>query len=141
MQRYGKVNNTMIWWPKKTNETNRFKVKTWRGFDLVIRKVKQIHYKRIEVFTIRFNPKSIATSCSNLLTRPYANSESTNSFSSWIYINTSRLACDFEILLKGFKSPSVMILMQQLCSTKRFIVVFALVDSCVVRMCKTSQIS
>ena len=141
MQRFGKVNNTMIWWPRKTNKTNCFKVKTWRGFNLAILKIKQIHYKRIEVFTIRFNPKSIATSCSNLLTRPYANSESTNSFSSWIYINTSRLACDFEILLKGFKSPSVMILMQQLCSTKRFIVVFALVDSCVVRMCKTSQIS
>ena len=85
MQRCGKVNNTMIWWPRKTNKTNCFKVKTWRGFNLAILKIKQIHYKRIEVFTIRFNPKSIATSCSNLLTRPYANSESTNSFSSWIY--------------------------------------------------------
>ena len=30
---------------------NCFKVKTWIGFDLVILKVKQIHYKRIEVFT------------------------------------------------------------------------------------------
>ena len=47
---------------------NYFKVKTWGGFDLTILKVKQIHYKRIEVFTIRFNLKSIATSCSNLLT-------------------------------------------------------------------------
>ena len=47
---------------------NYFKVKTWGGFDLSILKVKQIHYKRIEFFTIRFNPKSIATSCSNLLT-------------------------------------------------------------------------
>ena len=45
---------------------NRFKVKTWGEFDLAILKVKQIRYKRIEVFTIRFNPKSIAISCSNL---------------------------------------------------------------------------
>ena len=37
---------------------NRLKVKTWGGFDLTILKVKkQIHYKRIEVFTIRFYPK------------------------------------------------------------------------------------
>ena len=28
-------------------------------------------------------------------------------FSSWIYTNTSRLACDFEIPLKGFRSPSL----------------------------------
>ena len=41
---------------------NNFKVKTWGGFDLTILKIKQIHYKRIEVFTIKFNPKSIATS-------------------------------------------------------------------------------
>ena len=30
---------------------NRFKVKTWEGFDLAILKVKKIQYKRIEVFT------------------------------------------------------------------------------------------
>ena len=51
MQRCGKVNNTTIWWPRKINETKRFKVKTWRGFDLIILKVNWIHYKRIEVFT------------------------------------------------------------------------------------------
>ena len=28
-----------------------FQGKTWRGFDLTILKVNQIHYKRIEVFT------------------------------------------------------------------------------------------
>ena len=45
-----------------------YSVKTWKEFDLTIFKViKVIHYKRIEVFTIRFNLKSIATSCSNLL--------------------------------------------------------------------------
>ena len=70
----------------KINEMNRLKVKTWGGFDLEILKVKQIHYKRIEVFTIRFNPKSIATSCSNLLKRPRASSKSTNSFSFWICV-------------------------------------------------------
>ena len=53
---------------QKTNETNSFKVKTYRGFDLTFLKVKQIHYKRIKVFTIRFNPKFIATSSINLLT-------------------------------------------------------------------------
>ena len=131
----------MIWWPRKTNETNCFKVKTWKGFNLAILKVKQIHYKRIEFFTIRFNPKSIATSSSNLLTWPRASSKSTDSFSSWIYNNTRHLAYDFEIPLKGFRSPLVMILMQQLCSTKCLIVVFAPVDSCVVRRYKTSQIS
>ena len=102
-----KVSNTTIWWSRKTNETNSFKVKTWGGFDLVILKVKQIHYKRIEVFTIRFNPKSIATSSSNLLTRPHASFESTNSFSSWTYCNTSTHSCNFEIPLKGFRSPSI----------------------------------
>ena len=97
---------------------NHFKVKTWGGFDLAILNIKQIHYKRIEVFTIKFNPKSIATSSSNLLTRPFASSKSMDSFSFWIYSNTNLLACDFEIPLKGFRSRSVMILMQQLCSTK-----------------------
>ena len=51
MQKCGKVNNTTIWWSRKTNETNRFKVKTLRGFDLTILKVNQNHYKRIEDFT------------------------------------------------------------------------------------------
>ena len=41
----------MIWSLMKTNETNHFKVKTWRGFDLTIFKVNKIHYKRIEIFT------------------------------------------------------------------------------------------
>ena len=140
MQRCKKVNNTTIWWPKKTNETNRFKVKTKERFDLAILKVNQIHYNKIEVFLIRFNSKSIATSSSNLLTRPHANSEFKNS-SFWIYTNKSCLDCDFEISFKGFRSPSVMILMQQLCSTKYLIEVLALVNSCVIKRYKTSQIS
>ena len=86
---------------------NHLKVKTWKGFDLTILKVKQLHYKRIEVFTIRFNPKSIATSSSNLLTRPRTSSESTNSFSSRIYTNTSNLTCDFEIPLKGLATQTL----------------------------------
>ena len=86
---------------------NHFKVKTWGGFDLTILKVKQIHYKKIEVFTIRFNPKSIATSSRNLLTRPRASSESTDSFSSWIYTNIRHLACDFEIPLKGLATQTL----------------------------------
>ena len=97
----------MIWWPRKIDETNHFKVKTRGWFVLTILKIKQIHYKRIKVFTINFNPKSIATSSNNLLTQPCASSESMDSFSSWIYCNTSTHACDFEIPLKGFRSPSV----------------------------------
>ena len=97
----------------KTNETNHLKVKTWEGFDLAILKVKQIHYKRIEIFIIIFNPKSIATLSSNLLTRPRARFESTNSFSSWTYCNTSTHACDFEIPFKDFKSLSLV----DLCSS------------------------
>ena len=82
-------------------------VKTWGGFDLAIFKVKQIHYKRIEAFTIRFDPKSISTSNNNLLTQPRVSSESTDSFSFWIYNNTSTHTCDFEIPLKSFRSPSI----------------------------------
>ena len=72
-------------------------------------------------FYKRFNPKSIATSSSNLLTRPCASFKSTDSSFSWIYTNKSTLACDFEIPLKGFRSPLVMILMQQLCSTNAWL--------------------
>ena len=36
----GKINKTMIGLPKKINEMNYFKVKTWEGFDLIILKVK-----------------------------------------------------------------------------------------------------
>ena len=91
---------------QETNETNCLKVKTWGRFDLTIIKVKQVHYKRIEVFTIKFNPKSIATSSSNLLTWPRANFESTDSFSSWTYCNTSAYTCDFEIPFKGLATQT-----------------------------------
>ena len=127
--------NTTIWWSRKTDETNHFKIKTWREFELAILKVKQIHYKRIEVFTIKFNPKSIATLNSNLLTRPRASSESTDSFSPWIYCNTSTHACDFEISLKVLDHPQLLIFV---IATRFYL---APVDTCVVRRYKTSQIS
>ena len=38
----------MIWWPKKTEETNHFKVKTWGEFNLAIFKVKQIYYRELK---------------------------------------------------------------------------------------------
>jgi len=98
MQNSRKVNNTTIWWLRKTNETNYFKVKTWGGFNLTILKVKQIHYKRIEVFTIIFNSKSIATFNSNLLTRPRANFQPSN---------TSTHAYDFEIPLKSLATQTL----------------------------------
>ena len=84
---------------------NRFKVKIER-IDLVIFKVKQIHYKRIEVFIIKFNPKSIATFSSNLLSQPRASFESTDSFFSfdlhlrkppclWLWVPTQRFQITF----------------------------------------------
>ena len=136
-----KLNNTTIWWPKKTNETNCFKVKIWRGFDLTILKVKQIHYKRIEIFTIKLNPKSIATFSSNFLTWPHASSEFMDSFSPWIYCNTSTHACDFEIPFKSFRLSSVFDLVAAIRFYHRMIVDFTPVDACVVRRYKTSQIS
>ena len=96
---------------------NCFKVKIQGGFNLTMLKVKYIHYKRIEVFTIRFNPKSIATASSNLLTRSRANTESTDPFCSWTYYNTSTHACDFEISLKGFRSASLV----DLCSSNQIL--------------------
>ena len=57
------------------------KKKIWEGFYLTILKVNKSTKNRIEVFTIRFNPKSIAIFSSNLLTRPHASSESMDSFS------------------------------------------------------------
>ena len=60
-------------------------VKTWGGFNLVILKVNLIHYlERIEIRTIRLtSPHArplITTHQKNLLTRPRASSESTDSF-------------------------------------------------------------
>ena len=137
----GKINNITIWWFRKIYEINCFKIKIWGGFDLTILKLKQIYYKRIEIFTIIFNHKSIATSCSNLLTRSCANSKFTDSFFHSIYNNISTYTCDFEIPHKGFKSSSVVDLVVATRFYHHLIVVLALVDSCVVRRYKTSQIS
>ena len=111
-------------------KTNHFKVKTWKGFNLAIIKVKQIHYKRIEVFTKRFNPKSIATSIRNLLTRLRASSESTDSFSImplqhkhphlWLWDSTQRFSntnspvCDSKTTLEGLDHQLLLIFKQQL---------------------------
>ena len=141
MHSSGNVNNTTIWWPRKTNETDRFKVKTWRWFNLAILKVKQIHYKRIKVFTIRFNPKSITTSGSNLLTRLRVSFESTDSFSSWI--------CSTQVLmlvtLRSHSKVSDQLQLLIFVVATRFyhclIVDLVSVNACVVRRYKTSQIS
>ena len=52
--RKGKENSK--WWPKKTNETNPFKIKIWGGFNLTILKVNKS-------IIIDLNPKSKVTSC------------------------------------------------------------------------------
>ena len=132
-----KINNTHIWSSRKTNETNRLKVKTWGGFDLTIFKVNK-STKRNWSFYERFNPKSIATFNSNLLTRLRANFESTDS-SLLDLQHTSSHAYDFEIPLKGFRSPLV-----DLATTKfhqHLIVDLVPVDACRVKRHKTSQIS
>ena len=97
---------------QENNETNYLKVKTWEGFDLTILKVKQIHDKKIEVLTIKFNPKSIANSCSNLLTQSHASFKFTESFSTWIYSNTGTFTCDFEISLKGLATQTFQFMTQ-----------------------------
>ena len=102
----GKVNNTQIWSPRKTNATNRFNVKTWRELDLAILKEKKNPLIEKWSFYKRFNPKSIATSSSNLLTQPHASSKSTD-FSLLDLQHTSSHAYDFEIPLKDFRSPLV----------------------------------
>ena len=116
---------------RKTNETNQLKVKTQGGLDLAILKVKQIHYKRIEVFTIRFYPKSIATSSNNLLTRPCASSKSTDSFSSWTLGSHSKVSGHLNLLIFVAATRFYQCL----------IVDLALVDTYVVRRYNTSQIS
>ena len=136
-----KVNNTIIWRLRKTDETNRFKVKIWEGFDVTIFNVKQIHYKRIEIFTIRFNLKSIATSSSNLLTRPRVNSEFTNS-SLLGFIATKAPTL---VTLKSHSKVSDHLQLLIFVAATRFyqylIVDLAPVDACVVRRYSTSQIS
>ena len=130
MQSSRKINNTTIWWLRKTDETHCFKEKTWEWFNLIILKVKQIYYKRIQVFTIRFNPKSIATSCSNLLTQPRASSKSTLLFFLdlqqhkppylWLWDPTQKFSninssvCDSKTTLEGLDHQQLLILLQQL---------------------------
>ena len=46
----------------KTNETNRFKVKTWGGFNLAILKVNKSIMIKWKII-IELNSKSKATSC------------------------------------------------------------------------------
>ena len=43
-----KINNTQIWSSRKTNETNRFKVKTLEWFDLAIFKVNKSTNKELK---------------------------------------------------------------------------------------------
>ena len=98
----GKINKTTIWLPKEINEKNHFKVKTLGGFDLTILKIKQIHYKRIEVFTkdltLNLLLASVVTywhdhmQVSNPRIPSLLDLQSTNSH---VY--------DFEIPLKGFR--------------------------------------
>ena len=84
----------------KTNETNCLKVKTWGDFDLTILKVKEIHYKRIEVFT-----KYLTL---NLLLPPVVTycHDHVQVLNPWTpslldLQNTNSYVCDFDIPLKG----------------------------------------
>ena len=50
------------WWPKKTNESNHFKVKIWGGFNLTILEVNKSIMIKWKII-IDLNPKSKVTSC------------------------------------------------------------------------------
>ena len=71
---------------------------TWGGFNLIIFKVKQIYYERIEIFYNKTWTTNILLlpRVENLLSRPCDSSEDSI---------TSTSTCDFETPLKSFKSP------------------------------------
>ena len=133
-----KVKSTQIWSPRKTNETNCLKVKTWEWFDLTILKIKQIHYKRIEVFT-----KDLTL---NLFLPPvviywHDHEQAPNSRIPPLLDlqNTNSHVCDFEIPIKSFKS-----LLVDLAATRfhqHLIVDLVPINTCRVRRYRTSQIS
>ena len=139
MQRCRKVNNTTIWWLRKINETNYFKVKTLSGFNLAFLKVSTSTIREL-----KFLQSDLTL---NLLLPPIVtlwhdhvqvlNLQTPSLFG----FTPTQAALLATLRSHSFRSPSVMILMQQLCSIKCLIVVFALVDSCVIRRYKTSQIS
>ena len=102
---------TVIWWPRKTNETNRFKVKTWRGFNLAILKENNftiiewkialdLEFKSNVYIYIRLLPHV------KLINMTMCSSDSTDS-SILDLLNTNSRAYDFKILLKGFRLPLV----------------------------------
>ena len=77
-------------------------------------------------------------SSSNLLTQPRTNSESTDS-SLLDLLHTSSHAYDFEISLKGFRSPLVDLVATRF--HQHLIVDLILIDTCRVKGHRTSQIS
>ena len=70
-------------------------VKTWGGFNLAIPKVKQIHYERIEVYTIATYTTNILLlpRVEILLPRPHDSTESTDYFFLGFIASTSTPTC------------------------------------------------
>ena len=124
-----KVKKTVIWWPRKTNETDHFKIKTWEGFNLAILKVNKsimIEWK----ITINLNSKSKSPQVE------LTNTTTCSSDSRLFYIGFAKHkfpVCDFEISLKGFRSPSVVDLYVATCFLQFLMVDLILVDICWVR--------
>ena len=103
MQRKYKEHKDMI-----TQETKP--VKTWGGFNLAILKVKSKSTRKNQSFTIATQTNNILLllTSRNLLTRPHASSETTDSFFLWPLQNTNTLVCDFEIPLKGLATQTLL---------------------------------
>ena len=106
MHNSGKINNTTIWWPKKTNETNSFKVKTWEGFDLAILKVKQIHYRELKFLQ---SDLTLNLLLPLVVTYWYDHVQALNPRTPSLLDlqNTNSHICDFEISLKGLATQTL----------------------------------
>ena len=92
----------VVWKTRKTND--RFKVKNWGGFDLIYLQGKQIHYDRMKVFTIDVTLNLLLP----LVVLTHTTMCNVKSMDSSILnlLHTNTHVCDFEIPLKGFRSPS-----------------------------------
>ena len=87
-------------------------VKTWGGFNLAILKVKSKSTRKNQSSYNKTYKLPRSTSyyypLVDLLTRPRASSESTDSFFLWPLQNTNTHVCDFEIPLKGLATQTLL---------------------------------
>ena len=105
MQSSGKINKNKDMINQETKP-----VKTQGGFNLTILKVKNKSTRKNRSFTIATQTTNILLlpTSRNLLTRPRANSETTDSFFFWPLQNTNTHICNFEIPLNGLGTQTLM---------------------------------